>query len=385
MKGKDGMDERGISTDEAAPSQQMEPITEPLRDKGTRCRNCGNPVPKLFCTYCGQSVKEIRVSFYSLIMDFLGDYFTFDSKFLRSIKPLFFKPGFLTKAFMDGKRVAYIPPLRLYIFSSIIFFLTLSLVTNPEAITESPDPDPDPPVQTGEPTDASSKIVALGMPKRESLAQDPAMTVSEGEKTPTGSELEESENEETSTKPAEATQDEKNRSKKSTNVQITSGRFSENTKLGHYFNERIDRQEKRLEGMTSEQILRGLLVKGIENIPKALFFLMPVFALFLKILYVRRDPLYIDHLIFAFHYHAFLFVFCSILIWANLATDISLGGFMAVAIIIVSPVYLYLSLKRVYSQGWFKTFIKFNLLLGFYFASLFFCLTAVVVISIFLI
>lgn len=70
---------------------------------------------------------------------FLNDYFTFDSKIFRSIRPLFAKPGFLTLEYLEGRRVSYIPPLRLFIFSSIIFFLLLSVLDQGESMQFSGD------------------------------------------------------------------------------------------------------------------------------------------------------------------------------------------------------------------------------------------------------
>ncbi|NIR48263.1 DUF3667 domain-containing protein [candidate division KSB1 bacterium] len=59
--------------------------------------------------------------------EFLGDVFTFDSRFFRTFVPLIAKPGFLTVRFNAGQRVRYVPPLRLYLFVSVIFFFTLAL------------------------------------------------------------------------------------------------------------------------------------------------------------------------------------------------------------------------------------------------------------------
>lgn len=71
------------------------------------------------------------------IKHFLSDYFAFDSKIVRSFGPLLFKPGFLTSEFLAGRRVSYIPPLRMYIFVSIVFFLLLSLKSDSgSALTE---------------------------------------------------------------------------------------------------------------------------------------------------------------------------------------------------------------------------------------------------------
>lgn len=55
-----------------------------------------------------------------MVTHVVGDFFHFDSKFFRSILPLFIKPGFLTKQYIEGKRVSYIHPLRLFFFVTIM-------------------------------------------------------------------------------------------------------------------------------------------------------------------------------------------------------------------------------------------------------------------------
>ncbi|NQX92659.1 MAG: DUF3667 domain-containing protein [Flavobacteriales bacterium] len=95
-----------------------------------QCLNCGhslNPEDK-FCSNCGQEVLAKNESFKDFLHHFAKDYFTFDSKIFKSVSPLLFKPGFLTMEFLKGKRASYIPPLRLYIFVSVVFFLGLNLL-----------------------------------------------------------------------------------------------------------------------------------------------------------------------------------------------------------------------------------------------------------------
>lgn len=108
-------------------------------------RNCKNCEHKLatkfrFCPSCGQEHKEKVVHFKQFILDFLGDYFTFDSLIIRSVRPLLFNPGFLTNEFLAGRRVHYIPPLRMFIFISIIFFLVLGAVDS-SIVIEQTDED----------------------------------------------------------------------------------------------------------------------------------------------------------------------------------------------------------------------------------------------------
>lgn len=77
-----------------------------------------------FCAQCGQAILGTE-SVRSILDQFLGDYFTFDSKIVRSIVPLLIRPGFLTEEFFRGRRARYIPPLRMFIFLSIVFFLLM--------------------------------------------------------------------------------------------------------------------------------------------------------------------------------------------------------------------------------------------------------------------
>src|SRR5688500_13544904 len=96
----------------------------------TNCLNCGAEVVGRFCHHCGQENIETRENFFYLVGHFISDYLHFDSKFFRSLVPLFVKPGFLTKEYWEGRRMKYIPPLRLFFFVTIIFMVFTSYFYN---------------------------------------------------------------------------------------------------------------------------------------------------------------------------------------------------------------------------------------------------------------
>lgn len=100
------------------------------------CKNCDTKLDASwrYCPSCGQEHKDRVMHFKQFLLDFLGDYFTFDSLIVRSVRPLLFDPGYLTNEFIAGRRVRYIPPLRLFIFISIIFFLLLGSVNQTTTI-----------------------------------------------------------------------------------------------------------------------------------------------------------------------------------------------------------------------------------------------------------
>jgi predicted RNA-binding Zn-ribbon protein involved in translation (DUF1610 family) len=98
-------------------------ISSKVDATSTACPNCGTAIAAEyeFCPNCGQA--RIQESMDSFLSEFLKDYFTFDSEIFRSLKPLPFNPGFLVSEYLAGRRIRYIPPLRISIFSSILFFI----------------------------------------------------------------------------------------------------------------------------------------------------------------------------------------------------------------------------------------------------------------------
>src|SRR5210317_1417145 len=88
-----------------------------------QCLNCGTDLKGPFCYYCGQPDRNFMRFFPALLRDLMEDLLDLDSRFMRTLKPLLFKPGKLTRDYMNGRRFRYAPPMRLYIFSSIVFFL----------------------------------------------------------------------------------------------------------------------------------------------------------------------------------------------------------------------------------------------------------------------
>ncbi len=91
--------------------------------KERNCLNCGTIVQGRYCQVCGQENTEPKESFWHMITHFLSDITHFDGKFFSTIKVLFRKPGQLTKEYLAGRRVAYLHPVRMYVFTSAFFFL----------------------------------------------------------------------------------------------------------------------------------------------------------------------------------------------------------------------------------------------------------------------
>lgn len=91
------------------------------------CPNCGFAASGHYCSNCGQQTHLHKDTFWGLISHFIAHYFHYDSKFWRTLSALVLSPGKLTLAYLQKKRQSYIPPISLYIFVSIVFFLLLPM------------------------------------------------------------------------------------------------------------------------------------------------------------------------------------------------------------------------------------------------------------------
>jgi hypothetical protein len=93
-----------------------------------RCKNCDAVLLGHFCAHCSQAADVHVPTTLELVHDLLEGLTHSDSRLWRTLTTLWFKPGKLTQEFVAGRRVAYLPPFRLYLIVSIIFFLMLSVI-----------------------------------------------------------------------------------------------------------------------------------------------------------------------------------------------------------------------------------------------------------------
>lgn len=294
------------------------------------CPNCGAAAGGPFCPSCGQEQKDIHVSFGRLVLDFLGDIFTFDSRLARSLRPLLFRPGFLTREYFLGRRTRYIPPLRLYLFVSIVFFGLLSLVmSEPQVAAYSADTPEGSPV-TREEADAVRAI-----PRTETGRDQAAKELSSGA----------------------------DRSEVPVGVELDAGALPWITpKMAARLEER-----GRMAGESPERFARYLF----ENLPVMMFLLLPVYALVLRLLYPMAGYIYLEHLIFSLHVHAFTFLGLTFLLVAGMLGDWlapapsgwprHLGTAGYTFLICYALAYPWLAMRRTYRQGLLLTTLKYLL------------------------
>ncbi len=122
-----------IADSEEIPAPSPLPkIGRKRKPRPDHCLNCGIPATGKFCAECGQEIKDHSVALGPLLSEGLSELASWDSKLLRTLVPLLFRPGFLTNQYNTGKRVPYLSPVKLYLTLSVLFFLLLSW-THPAA------------------------------------------------------------------------------------------------------------------------------------------------------------------------------------------------------------------------------------------------------------
>ena len=92
---------------------------------GEPCRNCGTVVEGRYCSECGQLAQTFHRPFWALAGEALGDFLSLDGRVMRTIPNLMFKPGRVTREYLQGKRQRFVPPFRLYLLTSFIYFLMM--------------------------------------------------------------------------------------------------------------------------------------------------------------------------------------------------------------------------------------------------------------------
>ena len=286
------------------------------------CPNCGHDIDSNYCPNCGQSSIDYRASLRTLVRDFLGDYLHFDSRLFRTIVPLLIKPGFLTKEYMQGRRERYIKPVRLYLVATVISLVLISMaLTGALSGTLTYQKEADKLIAAADTSVLLHEdMYHLFADSLGRIAFRPAL----------------------SRKVDAARSRVRTAIKDSTTLDWDSLAATPRSKA--YFVQSFGRQ------MTDAEFRANVFSGFVANVPKVMFFFLPVFALILKLFYIRGGRLYVEHLIFALYLHAFLFLI--------IAATVVIPFVPSVVPAILGPLYMIVGLKRIHEQGWIKTLIK---------------------------
>src|SRR5262245_37784430 len=95
-----------------------------------KCSNCDALLDGPYCSRCGQKAMNLHLPFSQFISEVIDDALSLDTRLVRTIRPLLFRPGLVTRDYLLGHRVTHVPPLRAYLISALIFFGLFSIFPN---------------------------------------------------------------------------------------------------------------------------------------------------------------------------------------------------------------------------------------------------------------
>jgi hypothetical protein len=297
------------------------------------CSNCYHPVDGKFCTNCGQSAKDFHRPFLSVVSESLGDALSLDNKFFHTLVPLFVRPGYLTKEFMRGRRARYTPPFRLYLFLTFFAFLLLSHNHKPETDSEKNLTFQNSEGEDVEVLSLFENMIDEDMSNADSLVGNSGF--------------------------------------KNDFIRINSDSKLESDtisppidiKAGH----ELLSQNKALKKIFDMWRLNPALMldNAFKKLSQTLLLVLPIFALFLALFYIRRKYYLLEHLLISLNFHSFIFlvvIVSELLIMTGVKAIYPFAFYLYLLI----PLQLFLALKFYYRQSWFKTLIKFLMLSFFY-------------------
>ena len=348
------------------------------------CLNCGTELRGQYCGNCGQRATSRLISLWELIRDGFGDLLDIDSRLWRTLIPLLIRPGQLTLDYLQGRRARYMPPFRMYLVLSVVFFVIaffdprddLSLLFEPE-----PPPTPE---EEEEKQEKRGQAMEDAEKKIEELAASGVLSAEDAENVLAEIEKER-DGEARVTLYGDGDDGLNFKYDEDTGDCVVSGV----EKLPDWFQRRLT--QERLERMCERigdddgKSFGDLL---LDNIPVALIVLLPFMALVLKGLYPLSRRYFVEHLLFFVHFHAFFFLILTLqILFGRLGPMIFIPEPIVILTLVAAslyiPVYLYKAMRRVYAQGHLLTASKYVILVVTYFFGAMFTMMGALLVALF--
>jgi hypothetical protein len=350
-----------ISAFEKTPGERQSRRAKDTAPPLTQCENCGAELQGHWCSKCGQPAIEYRRSFRYVVSDLLSEFLNWDSKFFTTIALLLLKPWRLTNEFLAGKRVSYVNPLRLYLLASILFFFAVNygakgIHVDPSKIGPKDRAELESDLKNSDlPPEARERIEAL---LRDS-SPSPAPSPRTNESSPGPAAVSPSPG---TTAPSAQAEPGKNEQKEYGKINERPFVVFDDAKSTTPFERWIEGRAK--DKMGEHGTKMGLFISTLfSNLPYMMLCCIPLFALVLKLLYIRRRLFYIDHLIYALHIHSFFYAGVMLIVLATIGlthfAPAAVAGWLITLLWMAFVTQIFLSIRFVYRQGWFLSIFKF--------------------------
>lgn len=314
-----------------------------------QCLNCEQSlaVDSKYCHGCGQKVTDGRVTMKELFREFLDSVFNIDTKFFRTIGNLFI-PGKLTVEYFSGKHKSFLQPIRLFLIMTILLIASISYLLrdnhlNPGSIQ----------YKWQEQQHIHEILLASDTIREQTAEKFKSPIAKQAIDTFYQNILIYDESYQDTIKFPFTFAGKQMRFSREDYNQLSDNELIEKYFPDQNFFIKLMRKQEIRFLKSDENIIAFLL----DKITWLVFIMLPMFALALKLLYIRRDFYYVEHLIFSIHIHTLLFLWAILIVWA----DDFLPEVMEATSMLFLPIYITVAMRRFYQQNWWKTIIKFLL------------------------
>ncbi|MFD2099465.1 DUF3667 domain-containing protein [Flagellimonas iocasae] len=358
-----------------------------LKYRGDQCLNCGHPLDASdkYCPNCSQANSTKKLTLKDFMDEFFSGLINYDSRLLKTLSALLARPGTITKDYVNGKRVTYTNPFRFLLSLAFLYFLMVTFNNRFASLDQ-----------------AASKFdgnISVGTPISYNTKSGSFTTDSVSMKNHAANVLAQLDSAEANTQAA----------RKGVNI-LDSLMVAVNMKketrdsllaadpAGYY--QTLEAEKSGMDAFSSKMEFFGRMIQmdtlysfqqaqekynvkssfsnkmafqfsnsflkvvrqpgsfinsTISKLPFVVFLFLPVFTVFIWLVYIRKKYTYTDHLIFSFHNQSLLFI----LLILSLVIDAVFNVSSAAIFITIFSVYLFLAMKKFYGQGTFKTIIKY--------------------------
>ena len=324
---------------------------------------------------------------WTVVYEFVREMFELDSRLFRTLKFLFFKPGRLSSEFSHNRRAAYMSPVRLYLFASFLFFLVLSItaggwLSNLDLSDEDVETDI---AADGAVADSARAVADSVLAAVDSALADRGVAIgglgvgalvdsalaASASLRPAAEEADTAAGDEPEgvTVPPDRLAAFKAALRPAQRLMVddilgrSDASLAKQAVAGYVSGEGLEELE---DPGLARRYLTGLAIdlmhdpgdfaqQAIGNLPVAMFFLLPFFAVILALCYSTRKRFFVEHLVFGMHLHTFVFLTLGA---ALLIPNEGVGAWFKGALTLVPSVYFLIALRKFYGDGWGWTLVK---------------------------
>ena len=338
-----------------------------LQYRGVECTNCGHPldISDRFCPNCSQANSNKKLTLKDFFDEFFASLISYDSRLLKTLSALLTKPGKITRDYIEGKRVSYTNPFRFLLSLAIVYFLMINFNSNLSEIDNYGEG------KEKSLTDLNNTINITLNGIEEISAVENELDKTNILKTFDSLKLEEKAIIKDSMMIANHSSHLAELQEMSLfsrfggkreffDVLIKKEKITRFNEIPDKYNIEVTRENQSAFN-SAKSFIRfkqqpGSFIRDlISKLPFAVFFFVPVFSLFIWLVYIRKKYTYTEHLVFSFHNQSLLFILLIISFIVDKVFDIISSGFFILAF----SIYLFLAMRKFYKQGFFKTFVKY--------------------------